>query len=86
MGFLSWLQEHTTGITLAEYGELSRSATGLKVSVALRKHRDQGHYLAFKWQGAGQLWQHEIEATPEVLDRLEGILGDVGKKIGGRPT
>jgi hypothetical protein len=54
--------------------------------VALRKHRDQGHYLAFKWQGAGQLWQHEIEATPEVLDRLEAILREVRKKIGSRPT
>jgi hypothetical protein len=78
MGFLSWLQEHTTGVTLAEYGELSRSAAGL--------NRDQGHYLAFKWQGAGQLWQHEIEATPEVLDRLEAILREVRKKIGSRPT
>jgi hypothetical protein len=77
MKLFSWMGKKAFGDVVADYGELPSNEHGWRVSVTLRRIREQPPYLLFKWeQGDSNRFWTSLACTPEVYERLENILRD----------
>lgn len=80
-----WAEDKLEGEIVADYGVISSDAYGTEFSACLRRQNSGRHLLVFKWEGRKNLQWQNIEATPEVLVRLEVIMSDARTRIADRP-
>ena len=74
------------GNIITDFGTLPVNQGGGTVSITLRKQKTGHLNLVFQWQTAGRSAWETLEATPEVVDKLEAILQETRKQIGSSPS
>ncbi len=84
MGLLSWINRKGFGQVLADYGQIPSEQHGWRVSVSLRQIKDKAPYLLFQWEegDSNRAWT-SLACTPEVYEKLEQIIQDARRKVGG---
>jgi len=73
--------ETLLGSVIADFGTLPMNQHGWTVSISLRQQKSGHPNLVFKWQSGGDTTWTKLEASPETISKLEGILRETRDQV-----
>ena len=73
--------EKLLGVIIADYGTLPANQQGWTVAITLRRQKAGYPNLVFKWQCGGDTTWQKLEASPDVIARLETILQETRQQL-----